>query len=50
MNEERGRALSHVHTYGTDFEWPGSGVGSGRFNDPDSRASFKGLWDQLPPS
>ena len=50
MNEERGRALSHVHTYGTDFEWPGSGVGSSRFNDPDSRASFKGLWDQLPPS
>ena len=38
-----------VHTYGTEFESPESGVGSGRFNDPDSRASFMGLWDQLPP-
>ena len=50
MNEERGKGSSPVHTYGTDFERPGSGVGSGRFNDPDSRASLKGLWDQLPPS
>ena len=50
MNEERGKASSSVHTYGTDFERPGSDVRSGRFNDSDSRASFKGLWDQLPPS
>ena len=50
MNEERGKGSSPVHTYGTDFERPGSGVGSGRFNDPDSRASLKGLWDQLPTS
>ena len=49
MNEGRGKASSLVHTYGTDFERPESGAGSGRFNDPDSGASFKGLWDQLPP-
>ena len=49
MNKERGKASFPVHTYGTEFEWPESGVGSGRFNDPDSRASFMGLWDQLPP-
>ena len=50
MNEDREKASSSVHTYGTDFERPGSGVGSGRLNDPDLRTSFKGLWDQLPPS
>ena len=50
MNEERVTASSPLYTYGTDFEQPGSGVGSGIFNDPDSRASFQGLWGQLPPS
>ena len=40
MNEERGKASSPLYAYGTDFEQPGNGVGSGIFNDPDSRASF----------
>ena len=33
MNE--GKASSPVHKYGTNFKRPGSGIGSGRFKDPD---------------
>ena len=45
MNEERGKASSLVHPYGTNFERSGIGVGSGRFNDPDSRENFEGLYE-----